>query len=120
MQGEERQAGKLRETASKFLCLFCDVRVWKNGFLYTNGAPYHGDQLGGQPQCGGSGLGRKCSFSPWLEEKKKSFPWRSVRHCRVKSAKQSRRRGTLLFYKNKIQLMTKEPEACHSCTVVRW
>lgn len=46
----------------------------KNGSLYTNGAPYHVDQLGGQPQCGGSGLGRKCSFSPWLEEKKNLPP----------------------------------------------
>lgn len=51
--------GKLgRERCKSFFNVcFCDVRVWKNGFLYTNGAPYHVDQLGGQPRCGGGGVG---------------------------------------------------------------
>ncbi len=109
-----------RALSEFFSCLFVMFVCGKNGFLYTNGAPYHVDQLGGQPQCGGGGLGRKCSLSPLFEEKKIFPPGGQC--ATVKSSLQSIHIAEVLFdfYKNKIQLRTKEPKACRSRTAARW
>lgn len=94
VQGGE-EAGSEISGESEFFFNVCFCDVWKNGFLYTNGAPYHVDRLGGQPQCGGGGVG-------W--RKTKSFPPPEV------SAPQSCLQSIHIaevhfdFYKNKIQL----------------
>lgn len=97
-----REAGwEIKGDGVKVFVCFCDVCVWKNGSLYTNGAPYHVDQLGGQLQCGGSGLGRKCSFSPWLEEKKNLSPGDQC--ATVESSLQSIHVAEVHFYFIKIR-----------------
>lgn len=87
---------------SFFMSVF--MSVWereKNGFLYTDGAPYRVDQLRRTASMWRRRLGGENVLPlPGLEGKKeKSSPWRSVRHSQVRSAKHSHRRGTLIFIK---------------------
>ncbi|KAK1906536.1 Succinate--CoA ligase [ADP-forming] subunit beta [Dissostichus eleginoides] len=42
--------------------------VWKNGFLYTNGAPYHVDQLEDSLYVVEEASDKEKKKFPWLEE----------------------------------------------------